>query len=247
MARFAAMRNIDVWYARLEVAGILKQLGAAVSKKQMKRFQTNVANLHTKDSLRALAKLCRTIDGELRIVGNPPIVTPIEDVREGAEQYELADVVRRMIRTYRLTLARDRRNLLESYRYVHAARKVVGVGSVGAPRVDPAPAGPRRRRPAVPPVQGSRGLGARAVPRQEPVLTAWTTRRRRPADDAVGSRHPARLGADRDHRRSEEGLLHQAALGREGLGGDRVDGPISARGLRENLRLDASESPRALG
>ncbi len=41
------------------------------------------------------------------------------------------DVVRRMIRTYRQTLPRDRRNLLESYRYVHAARKVVGVGSVG--------------------------------------------------------------------------------------------------------------------
>jgi uncharacterized protein (DUF2252 family) len=37
-----------------------------------------------------------------------------------------------MIRTYRRTLATDRRRLLTSYRYVHAARKVVGVGSVGA-------------------------------------------------------------------------------------------------------------------
>ena len=50
----------------------------------------------------------------------------------GAEQEHLEDVVRRMIRTYRETLPRDRRQLLESYRYVHAARKVVGVGSVGA-------------------------------------------------------------------------------------------------------------------
>src|SRR6185437_9861581 len=56
----------------------------------------------------------------------------IEDVLPGAEQEALEDVVRRMIRTYRRTLPRDRRNLLESYRYVHAARKVVGVGSVGA-------------------------------------------------------------------------------------------------------------------
>ena len=47
------------------------------------------------------------------------------------EQADLEDVVRRMIRTYRRTLPRHRRNLLESYRYVHAARKVVGVGSVG--------------------------------------------------------------------------------------------------------------------
>ena len=58
-------------------------------------------------------------------------MTPIEDVVPGAEQEHLEDVVRRMIRTYRRTLPRDRRNLLESYRYVHAARKVVGVGSVG--------------------------------------------------------------------------------------------------------------------
>ena len=80
MARFAEMRNIDVWYTRLDVAAILERLGASVSRKQMKRFQANVAKARTKDSMRALAKLCRTVDGEPRIVGNPPLVTPIEDV-----------------------------------------------------------------------------------------------------------------------------------------------------------------------
>src|SRR4029078_1693792 len=94
--------------------------------------KTNVAQARTKDSMRALAKLCRTVDGELRIVGNPPLLTPIEDVLPGHQPERLEDVVRRMIRTYRRTLPRDRRNLLESYRYAHAARKVVGVGSVGA-------------------------------------------------------------------------------------------------------------------
>jgi uncharacterized protein (DUF2252 family) len=132
MARFAAMRNIDVWYTRLDVAGIIDRFAAAMSSKEMKRLKTNVAKARTKDSLRALAKLCRSVDGELRIVGNPPLVTPIEDVLPGAEQQHLEDVVRRMIRTYRQTLPRDRRNLLESYGYAHAARKVVGVGSVGA-------------------------------------------------------------------------------------------------------------------
>jgi uncharacterized protein (DUF2252 family) len=130
MARFAEMRNIHVWYARLDVASIRDQLGS--SGKQMKRLQSTVAGARTKDSIRALTKLCRTVDGELRIIGNPPLVTPIEDVLPGTEQEELEDVVRRMIGTYRLTLPRDRRELLESYRYVHAARKVVGVGSVGA-------------------------------------------------------------------------------------------------------------------
>ena len=131
MARFAEMRNIDVWYTRLDVAAILERLGASVSRKQMKRLQANVAKARTRDSMRALAKLCGTVDGEPRIVGDPPLVTPIEDVVPGAEQEHLEDVVRRMIHTYTRTLPHDRRTLLESYRYVHAARKVVGVGSVG--------------------------------------------------------------------------------------------------------------------
>ena len=132
MARFARMRNIDLWYTRLNVTAILDQVGAGASKKEVKRFQAHLAKARTKDSLRALTKLCRVIDGEIRIVGNPPIVTPIEDVLPGAEQDHLKDVVRRMIDAYRSTLPHDRRHLLESYRFVHAARKVVGVGSVGA-------------------------------------------------------------------------------------------------------------------
>jgi uncharacterized protein (DUF2252 family) len=131
MARFAGMRNIDVWYTRLDIEGILERFRTASSGKQLKRLHADVVNVNTKDSLRALSKLCRTVDGELRIVGKPPLVTPIEDVLPGAERAHLEDLARRMINSYRRTLPRDRRNLLESYRYVHAARKVVGVGSVG--------------------------------------------------------------------------------------------------------------------
>jgi uncharacterized protein (DUF2252 family) len=131
MARFARMRNIDLWYTRLDVTSILDQLGGGMSRKQVKRVQSHLAKARTKDSLRALSKLCRVIEGEIRIVGNHPIVTPIEDVMPGAEQEHLKDVVRRMIRAYARTLPHDRRHLLESYRFVHAARKVVGVGSVG--------------------------------------------------------------------------------------------------------------------
>jgi uncharacterized protein (DUF2252 family) len=131
MASFAAMRNIDVWYARLDVRSVLESFAAEMRAKEMKRFKADVANVRTKDSLRALGKLCRTVDGELRIVGNPPLVTPIEDVVPGAEQAQIEDTIRRMLDTYRSSVSRDRRKLLESYRYVHAARKVVGVGSVG--------------------------------------------------------------------------------------------------------------------
>ncbi len=131
-ARFATMRNLDIWYTRLDVAGMVQRFRSGVSPKHIKRFQAKIANVRTKDSMRALSKLCSAVDGELRIVGRPPLVTPIEDVLPDAEQEHLEDVVRRMVRTYRRSLPRDRRKLLESYRYVHAARKVSGIGSVGA-------------------------------------------------------------------------------------------------------------------
>ena len=166
MARFAEMRNIRVWYARLDVAGIRDQLRAGVSGKQMKRFQSNVASVRTKDSMRALTKLCRTVDGELRIVGNPPLVTPIEDVLPGAEQAP----------------PRGRRAAHDPHLPAHAAARPAPSARElpvrargpqgrrrrqrGRPDLDPAPGGPRRGRSAVPPVQGGAGIGARAVSRR---------------------------------------------------------------------------------
>ena len=71
------------------------------------------------------------VDGEPRIVSDPPLIVPIEELVAGVDQVELDDFVRGAIRTYRRSLPADRRRLLERFRYVHAARKVVGVGSVG--------------------------------------------------------------------------------------------------------------------
>ena len=123
--------TIDVWSARLDVANIIAQFSSTISPKKMRRLQITIAPTRTKDSLRALAKLCTSIDGELKLVGHPPLVTPIESVLPGAEKDQLEDTIQRMIGTYARSLPHDRRTLLESYRYVHAARKVVGVGSVG--------------------------------------------------------------------------------------------------------------------
>ena len=57
---------------------------------------------------------------------------PIEEVAVGRRGVDHAEFVHGAIRSYRRTLTADRRQLLERFRYVHAARKVVGVGSVGA-------------------------------------------------------------------------------------------------------------------
>jgi uncharacterized protein (DUF2252 family) len=131
IAQFATMRSVDVWYTRLDVEAIVKRFRKAAKGKHLQRFERSITKSATKDSLQALAKLCQVVDGEPRIVARPPLITPIEDVVPGAEQAHLEGVIRSMIDSYRGTLPGDRRRLLERYRYVHAARKVVGVGSVG--------------------------------------------------------------------------------------------------------------------
>ena len=72
------------------------------------------------------------VDGEPRIVSDPPLIVPIEELVPGtATPTRSTELVRELIRGYRRTLQTDRRVLLEQFRFVDLARKVVGVGSVG--------------------------------------------------------------------------------------------------------------------
>ena len=130
MARYAATGNLDLWYSRNDIEEMLAHAASDVTAKQLKRAEKNVGKARTKGSLKAFAKLTEIVDGEPRIVSDPPTITPVEDVAgDQAEMFE--ELLRGVVRSYRRTLPGDRRRLLERYRYVHAARKVVGVGSVG--------------------------------------------------------------------------------------------------------------------
>jgi len=130
MRRFAAMRNLELWYARTDVDELMGRWRRAGTDEQIERLERNVAKARTKDSFRALAKLTAIVDGERRFVAAPPLVVPIEDV-VGDAAYPLEASLRELLRAYHGSLAADRRRLLERFRYAHAARKVVGVGSVG--------------------------------------------------------------------------------------------------------------------
>jgi uncharacterized protein (DUF2252 family) len=131
MASFATMTNLEIWYSRLDVDEIARLWGSRASLKQQKRLEQNVAKARAKDSMRAFSKLTQLVDGEPRIVGDPPLLVPLEDLLPDSQHHAINEAAREIIRAYRRTLPRDRRKLLERYRYVHAARKVVGVGSVG--------------------------------------------------------------------------------------------------------------------
>ena len=131
MRDLAGLSNLDVWYLRLDMSRLLDQFSDQLTKRRRKTIDRAVAKAESKNRMRALSKLATRVDGELRIISDPPLIVPIEDVAasEGAEFDERN--LKAVIDTYRRTLETARRQLFDSYRYVHTARKVVGVGSVG--------------------------------------------------------------------------------------------------------------------
>jgi uncharacterized protein (DUF2252 family) len=129
--RLARMRDLDVWYARVDVDTIARVLDA-VSSRRRKRLSKGVAKAERKDSLRAFAKLTRTDGDRLRIVSDPPLIVPIEDMlKDRDDSAEIESRIRALIDAYRGTLHPDIRHLADRYRFVDVAHKVVGVGSVG--------------------------------------------------------------------------------------------------------------------
>jgi uncharacterized protein (DUF2252 family) len=131
MRRFATMRNLELWYARLDVARILSHVGDRVTAEERKAFKRRVAGARAKDHLRAMSKLAQRVDGEPRIVSRAPRIVPVEELLPAAAAQDVEEQMRSLLRAYRRSLPVDRRRLLEGYRYRHLARRVGGVGSVG--------------------------------------------------------------------------------------------------------------------
>ena len=120
------MGELEVWYSRIgeeEVRGLLTE--ARAGKKTTKKLSKNVRKTRGRDSLQALSKLTSVVDGRRMINDDPPLLVRIP------EGDELRAQVYAILESYKRTLQEDRRHLLERYDFVDAARKVVGVGSVG--------------------------------------------------------------------------------------------------------------------
>ncbi|WP_372350665.1 DUF2252 domain-containing protein [Streptomyces sp. KL116D] len=131
MARFARMRTLDVWYARIDADDLYRLLSARLDTKVRRRVTRTIGKARTRDHLQALEKLAHVVDGTLRITADPPLIAPLDTLMPGVERKQLEDQLRNLIERYARTLPADRRTLLAQYRVVDMARKVVGVGSVG--------------------------------------------------------------------------------------------------------------------
>lgn len=131
MRDLARMRKLDVWYSRLDVDELDAVLSSQFTAKQLKRFRKNVSKARSKDSLKAFSKLVELVDGRPRLINDPPMIVRVQELMPDTEFHEVEETLHAILRTYRRTLRGDYRHLLEGFRFTDAARKVVGVGSVG--------------------------------------------------------------------------------------------------------------------
>jgi uncharacterized protein (DUF2252 family) len=129
MREFAAMGELDVWHAQLDVAALAQRLRT----QEQTRLERMQARAHARTSMKAFVQLTEVVDGERRIASDPPLVVPLRELAEGSgtPAGELARRLHASFRIYRHSLSDERRHLLEQFRLVDIARKVVGVSSVG--------------------------------------------------------------------------------------------------------------------
>jgi len=121
MRGYAAMPELDIWYASTRADQLIKyfepadrdQVSIHIEKKRDRRTSRG-----------AFAKLTAMANGRPRITEDPPRRVRISDG-------EQAELVQQLLAGYRLTLPEDRRSLFDRFTTVDVVRQVVGVGSVG--------------------------------------------------------------------------------------------------------------------
>ena len=132
MHGFAGLSNLDIWYARADLDELREQFNAQLKARQRKAVDKGMAKARTRDSMQELGKLTRVVDGRQRIVSDPPLLVPIDELITGqARRKAFQSQLSELLGKYRRTLETDRRYLLDQYEFADLARKVVGVGSVG--------------------------------------------------------------------------------------------------------------------
>ena len=120
MRRLARRGELAVWYERIDADSLLPLVRSASRRRHV---ASSLTRARRRTSLQALGKLTEVVDGRRRIIHDPPLLEP-------AGASDMASL-RKIFSDYRSTLSEERRLLLDRYRFVDAARKVVGVGSVG--------------------------------------------------------------------------------------------------------------------
>jgi uncharacterized protein (DUF2252 family) len=116
----SAKHALDMWYTRIDLESALRSIHSSTHA----YFNREIARAQKRTSLNVFPKLVREVEGYHHIKHDPPLITPLLD-------QTLRDRMCSVFERYKSSLPDDRLFLLQRYRLVDMAWKVVGVGSVG--------------------------------------------------------------------------------------------------------------------
>ena len=232
------MRNLEVWYTQFEIESCLPDLRARIDAKMRQPARpTRRKGAPPRQHAGVRASWQPRWTGEHRIVSKPPLIVRLDDFVTGAERDSARDALERMLREYSATLQHDSRKLLEQFRLVDIARKVVGVGSVGTACLDRAAPRPQRQRRPLLQIKEAQPsvleefVGASEYPNAgERVVPGSASCRRRATSSSAGS--PSTRASTARTR-----LLRPAAARLEGVRGRRGDEREGADGLQRSCVL----------
>ncbi|MFE7543765.1 DUF2252 domain-containing protein [Streptomyces platensis] len=132
MHQYADLRTLEVWYAHADMADVQAEEAQELGSRGRAGLSRVITEARTHDTVQAFHKLTRkSDDGRVSFAADPPLTVPLDDLLPDVERDELEERIRGLIEGYAGSLRSDHRRLLEQYRVVDVARKVVGVGSVG--------------------------------------------------------------------------------------------------------------------
>ena len=124
MKEYAYMGNMELWYSTISEKDVLKSLPPA----QQKAIKKVTDKARTRTNMQVLGKLTDIVDEKYRLRDDAPFVVHETHSQAGRPIEEALGL---LLGSYFLSIGDDRKNLLQHYRIVDVARKVVGVGSVG--------------------------------------------------------------------------------------------------------------------
>ena len=102
-----------------------------MSKADRRQVADDLERAFSKTNERAFEKLVHMEDGEPQMVYDPPDIVPLSHFLSLDNQRRVRRSLVRMLDDYRATVRPPYQELLKNYRFIGAAQKVVGVGSVG--------------------------------------------------------------------------------------------------------------------
>ncbi|HKT20487.1 MAG TPA: DUF2252 domain-containing protein [Stellaceae bacterium] len=124
LCEFAEMSPIEVWYSRITGDDFINN----IPKSHRARVRDRVDKALTRGSSEMdYPRLTAMVGGHVAIRDAPPLIFH----PEASHAPEFRQLLETIFTAYRENLADDRRTLLDQFRVVDAAIKVVGIGSVG--------------------------------------------------------------------------------------------------------------------